>query len=426
MDTIFALATAPARSGVSVIRVSGPNALHSASLLTGKVPEHRRAELRQVHDLEGQFVDEGLILGFQAPASFTGEDVVEFQLHGSPAVIQAMLKTLSGVDGCRLADPGEFTRRAFENGKLILSEIEGLADLIDAETEAQRRQANRLLQGELGSQVEKWRALLIHAAMLVETSIDFSDEEIPDDLISGVLETLSGLKVDFENELSGSRVAERIRNGFEVAIVGAPNAGKSTLLNAIARREAAITSDVAGTTRDVIEVSVDVNGFPVTFLDTAGIRETDDEVESLGVTRARDRASDADLRVFLGTEELGVCRRAQDLCFTPKGDLRGNPKGSISGHTGFGVDGLLQSVGLFLRDQAASVGYVVRERHRVAVGKSLSAIYNSLEVLASGSDSLELAAEEIRTATTELEVLIGKVGVEDLLDEIFLSFCLGK
>ena len=424
MDTIFALATPPGRGGVAVVRISGPAAYVAARSIAGDGLFDRSARLRRLSDASGQMIDEGLVLAFSGPASFTGEDVVEFQVHGSKAVIDALLRALSDVPDCRLAEPGEFTRRAFLNGKLDLSEIEGLADLIDAETEAQRRQAQRLLSGALSQQVGVWRAKLVRASALLEASIDFSDEDIPEDILGEAGELLQSVLTDLTKELDGLRVTERVRSGFEVAIVGRPNSGKSTLMNALAGREAAITSAVPGTTRDIIEVHMDVHGFAVTFLDTAGLRDTEDEVEKIGVERGIRRAADADLRIFLGHDVPSIKVEKHDIVLTPKADLLDFPAGSVSGLTGFGVVELLDRLGRFFAEMNTGAGYIVRERHRVAVSEACEHLLSAKGGLS--PESLDLVAEEVRGSVNALESLIGNVGVESLLDEIFSSFCLGK
>ena len=299
MNTIFALASAQGRAGVSVIRLSGPDAKEVMAKFASNLPNDRVAGLRILIDDAGEPLDHALVLCFDGPRSFTGEDVVELHLHGSIAVVQSVLRVLGDSGLARLADPGEFTRRALENGRMDLAQVEGLADLIESETEAQRKQALRVVTGHLGALVEQWRSSLIRAAALIGATIDFVDEDVPVDVTPEVRELLTGVKTDLIKEITGSKVAERIRVGFEVAIVGAPNAGKSTLLNAMAGRDAAITSEIAGTTRDVIEVRMDLKGLPVTILDTAGLRDGQDAVEVIGINRALGRAGDADLRIFL-------------------------------------------------------------------------------------------------------------------------------
>ena len=426
MDTIFATATALGRSGVAIVRVSGPKAHESVQRLTGSIPEVRKASVRKIVNASGETIDDGVVLVFPRPNSFTGEDVAEFQIHGGIAVVQALLDALQEIQGLRLAEAGEFTRRALENGRLDLTEVEGLADLIDAETEAQRRQAQRLVEGSLTHQVEQWRKSLIRAAALLEATIDFADEDVPEDVLVEVSEILENLSTSLSQEAKGSYVAERLRNGFEVAIIGPPNAGKSTLLNALAGREVAITSGVAGTTRDVIEVRMDLAGIPVTILDTAGLREAQDSVERIGIQRALERAEAADLRVFLGEGVQFLAPTGEDIVLQAKADLLENPQNGVSGLTGLGVDVLVERLQKIFAGRVQSVGTAVRTRHRIAVENGNKRVSAAQGLLQQGLELSDLAAEELRSAARELEVLVGRIDVEGLLDEIFLSFCLGK
>ncbi len=428
MDTIFALASAQGKAGVAVIRLSGPLAHSSAAEMAGGALPPRGMHVRTLKAADGSRLDEGLVLTFQAPSSFTGEDVAELQIHGSTASVDAVLRCLSDRVGLRMAEPGEFTRRALENGKLDLTQVEGLADLIDAETEAQRKQAQTILAGALGALAERWRRDLIRAASLLEAVIDFADEEVPTDVSPEVRALIQGVAADLDRETRGVQIAERIRAGFEVAIIGPPNAGKSTLLNALAGREAAITSEYAGTTRDVIEVRMDLAGLPVTLLDTAGLRETEDHVESIGIGLARKRAEAADLRVFLtdSPDDLGILRQADDIQVLPKSDLRGDSEGGISGKTGQGIDRLISNISRVLSERTTSYGIATRERHRATMIRATDALAAAQAVLESGPDMYDIAAEELRTAIRALESLVGRIDVETLLDEIFASFCLGK
>lgn len=428
MDTIFALASAQGKAGVAVIRVSGPQALAAGAKLCGRTLPARGMTLCTLRDAAGDPLDQALVLSFTAPQSFTGEDVVEFQTHGSTAVVSAVLNALQEVQGLRMAEPGEFTRRALENGHLDLAQVEGLADLIDAETEAQRKQAQVILAGGLGKLAETWREKLIRAASLIEVTIDFADEEVPVDVTPEVTALLSDVQKDLESETAAVKIAERIRSGFEVAIVGAPNVGKSTLLNALAGREAAITSEYAGTTRDIIEVRMDLAGLPVTLLDTAGLRETDDHVEGIGIALARRRAEEADLRVFLAEDDeiLDVELREGDIRLRPKADLRSDPDGAISGRSGQGMDALIAHVSKVLTNRSAQAGIATRARHRDAMLTALESLTEAQQILQRGPEFYDIAAEEMRSAIRALELLVGRIGVENLLDEIFSSFCLGK
>lgn len=428
MDTIFALASARGKAGVAVIRLSGPAAHAAAAMLAGGPLPSRGMAVRALNDPDGGYLDDAVVLSFGAPGSFTGEDVVELQVHGSPAGTDAILSALGRIDGLRLAEPGEFTRRALENGKLDLAQVEGLADLIDAETEAQRRQAQALLRGALGDLAERWRRDLIRAASLIEAVIDFADEDVPVDVTPEVSALLDGVMTDLRRQTEGVKIAERIRAGFEVAIVGAPNVGKSTLLNALAGRRAAITSEVAGTTRDVIEVRMDLAGLPVTLLDTAGLRQADDAVEGMGIALARERAGAADLRVFLAEDDevLDMPWREGDIRLRPKADLRGDDAGAVSGLTGAGLDDLVTRIAEVLTRRSASAGIATRDRHRAAMARAQASLESARAVLARGPDQYDIAAEDMRSAIRALEALVGRIGVEDLLDEIFASFCLGK
>lgn len=424
MDTIFALASAPGKAGVAVIRISGPQAVQAGLRLAGSLPPPRGSALRILRD-GAVMLDQALVLYFAEKASFTGDAVVELHLHGSTAVVRAVLRVLAAMPGLRMADPGEFTRRALENGRLDLAQVEGLADLIDAETEQQRKQALRVLSGEMGSLADGWRRDLIRAAALVEATIDFADEDVPVDVTPEVTTLLTGVLAGLRRQIAGGRAAERVRSGFEVAIVGAPNVGKSTLLNALAGREAAITSEIAGTTRDVIEVRMDIGGLAVTLLDTAGLRDTDDPVERIGVARARDRATQADLRVFLvdGDAPPDLTPLPDDIVLRAKADLLDDPRNAVSGLTGDGVDTLITSLQDRLTQRAAGAGLATRERHLAAMQRATQALDHAMDQLPVHAD---LAADDIRSATQALDHLVGRVDVEDLLDHIFASFCIGK
>ncbi|MCG6884539.1 MAG: tRNA uridine-5-carboxymethylaminomethyl(34) synthesis GTPase MnmE [Silicimonas sp.] len=422
-STIYALASARGKAGIAVVRISGPKANQAIELLATQVPP-RRASLRRLK-FEGSHLDDAVVISFPGPGSFTGEDVVELHLHGSQAVTAAVLRALESLDGFRIAEPGEFTRRALENEKLDLSQIEGLADLIEAETEAQRRQALRVLSGAIGERTLEWRAMLIRAAALMEATIDFADEDVPTDVLPEVQSLLGAVMSQFKSELAGASSAERVREGFEVAIVGPPNVGKSTLLNRLAGREAAITSEIAGTTRDVVEVRMDIGGLPVTLLDTAGIRETSDIIERKGVSLAVERARQADLRVILKSDDgAAIMDPVQDdIVLVSKADLGA---GDISALSGEGVDELIDRIGKTLSLRVASAGLIVRERHRRALLAATDALDSAMNRVRTTPELAELISEDIRTAVRSVDSLVGHVGVEDILDEIFSSFCIGK
>ncbi|MBL4812635.1 MAG: tRNA uridine-5-carboxymethylaminomethyl(34) synthesis GTPase MnmE [Rhodobacteraceae bacterium] len=425
MDTIFALASAAGKAGVAVIRISGADALVAGQKLAGPLPEHGR-RLCRLRRGDGSLLDEALVLTFAQGRSFTGEIVVELQVHGSVAVIGALLRELGDMAGLRAAEAGEFTRRALENNVLDLAQVEGLADLIDAETEAQHRQSVRVLAGALGQRAAEWRADLIQVMALIEAVIDFADEEVPEELSPAVGKLIEKVAAALEQESLGVKAAERIRSGFEIAIVGAPNSGKSTLLNRLAGRSAAITSHIAGTTRDVIEVRMDMGGLAVTVLDTAGIREARDEIEIIGIELTMARAEAADIRVHLvgdnGKTELAV--KAGDIVLRAKADT--GPVGGVSGRTGFGVDELVDALTGELKSRTANVGIAMRERHRVAMVKAKSELDKALLLLPESTVAPELPAEHLRLAIRAIDSLVGKVDVEDVLGEIFSRFCIGK
>lgn len=427
MDTIYALASAQGKAGVAVIRLSGPAAHSAVARLAADVPPARHARLRKLLSSDGTLLDHALVLTFKEGASFTGEQSAELHLHGSTAIVRAVLQELSQIERLRLAGPGEFTRRALENGRLDLTEVEGLADLIEAETEAQRRLALRVFEGAFGDRVGQWREALIQALALLAVTIDFSDQDIPDDMTQEVRAILMDVRSGLEKEIAGICAAERIRDGFEVAIVGPPNIGKSTLLNTLAGRDAALTSEIAGTTRDVIEVRMDLSGLAVTFLDTAGLRETEDYVEGLGIERALIRAEQADIRVILteGATPDQIALRDDDIVLRGKADLVESDCG-ISGITGAGVNRLLSQITERLTELASHAGVATQERHRIAMAKAASILDDVIGSMEHSTDHTELLSEDLRHAVLALDALVGKVDVEDLLDSIFRKFCLGK
>ena len=428
MDTIYALSTAHGKAGVAVIRVSGPCAPDVAHAMCGTLPAPRHATLRVIRDHAGDRLDEALVLYFPDKASFTGEPVLELHVHGSMAVVAAVLGNMNDFSDLRPAEPGEFTRRALANGRLDLTQVEALSDLIESETEAQRKQAVRVLSGDLGQICARWRKDLIRAVALLEATIDFAEEDIPDTLMPEIEGLMSGVIADLKQQISGRYIAERIRDGFEVAIIGAPNVGKSTLLNRLAGRDAAITSEYAGTTRDVIEVRMDLNGLPVTFLDTAGLRETEDQIETLGIERAQDRARRADLRVCLGEDaaDFSGLFEADDILLTPKADLQGGKAHGVSGLTGFGVDELIARISDLLSRRARGAGVAIRMRHEAAMRKSLASLEAAGVRVSGGDEMTDLAAEDLHSAIRALDSLVGKVDIESVLDDIFSSFCIGK
>lgn len=430
MDTIFALSTAPGRGAIAIVRVSGSNAGEILAAFCGKIPRPRFATLASIASpITGEVIDKGVIVFFEKDHSYTGEAMAEFQVHGGIAVVNLLVSALSDSKLCRLAERGEFTRRALENERLDLLQAEGVGDLIAADTRDQLRMSNKLISGSLSLRVKEWREDLVYAAALVEATLDFADEEVPQDVGPEVELRLARVKRNLESELSGFGVNQRLREGFEVAIVGPPNAGKSSLLNVLAGREAAITSDVKGTTRDVIEVSVDLDGLPVTFLDTAGLRNTDDAVEAIGIERTRQRASSADVRVYLCSDDKDISFELfdGDIVVNSKADLsRDQERLNISTVSLEGIEELLARIASVLQGRFSGSSLISRERHRLAIKESLDGVELSLLLLKKADCSAEILSEVIKDATRSLELLIGKVGVEDLLGKIFSSFCIGK
>ncbi len=442
IPTIFALATAPGRAGVAVVRVSGPASGDALAALTGKpLPAPRMAKLVRLRDPgTGEALDDALVLRFTAPRSFTGEDVVELHLHGGRAVVAGVVEALSALPGLRVAEPGEFTRRAFENGKLDLTEAEAVADLVDAETSAQRRQALRQMEGALGQLYDGWRERLTRSLAHIEADIDFPDEDLPSGVSDAARPVLEALAAEIDAHLDDRGRGERLREGLHIAIVGAPNAGKSSLLNALARREAAIVSARAGTTRDVIEVHLDLGGYPVVLADTAGLREAAaDEVEEEGIRRALDRAARADVKVAvfdatalpaldsatvaLVDKDTVVVLNKTDLADAPVPTVGGQDAVAVSARTGSGLPELERRLTAFTADRLAGSGApaLTRARHRSALEECRDALRRALT-----APLPELMAEDVRLASRALGRITGRVDVEDLLDVIFRDFCIGK
>jgi tRNA modification GTPase len=449
--TIFALSSGRPPAAIAVVRVCGPKAGLALERLIGRVPQPRQAALARVHDpASGETIDEALALWFPGPHSENGEDMAELQLHGGHAVIAAVLDALGTIEGCRLAEAGEFTRRAFANGRLDLTEVEGLADLIAAETPAQRRQAFRQLKGLIGDRAEAWRRQIIEALALVEARIDFSDEaDVPEELVGPALYAAQQLRSIIAATLADGRRGERLRDGLVVAIAGPANAGKSTLLNRLARREAAIVSPHPGTTRDVIEVHLDLGGYPVTLVDTAGIRDSDDPVEQEGVRRASARAATADLVLWvIDVSATGVAvgvigesiSESESWLIRNKADLAvdklwincesisnsWSKKFTLSAATGSGMEALIGALSGYARNYFSTTesSLVTRARHRQAFEETVAALDRALAQGATGRE--ELIAEELRAAATTLGRLTGRIDVEDILDVIFRDFCIGK
>ena len=444
-DTIFALSSGHGRAGVAVIRVSGPGAGAVIDRMAAPRPRPRFAAFRRVrHPETGELIDHCLALWFAAPKSETGEDVTELQVHGGRAVVQAVLEAIGKIEGCRLAEPGEFARRAFENGKLDLTGIEGLADLVDAETAAQRRQALRQTEGALSGLYAGWRQRLIAATALMEAAIDFSDEaDVASDAVGKAHTEVDVLQAEIGRHLDDGHRGEVIREGFRVVLAGPPNVGKSSLLNALARRDVAIVSEEAGTTRDVIEVRLDLEGMPIVVSDTAGIREAAGKIEQEGIRRTLGRARDADLVLWMvdatnleapAPFELEV-RAERMLVVVNKFDLLDNkimqplPEGAIavSALTGFGLDRLTLRLAGFARARIGTgvedAPVLTQARHRQQLERCRAALAS---FLGSPMEEFELRAEDLRRAAQALGRITGAVDVEDVLGEIFGRFCIGK
>lgn len=445
-DTIYAPATGAGRAAVAVVRISGPRSSEAVRALTGGLPKPRRAALRQlVHD--GVALDDALVLWFEGPASYTGEDAAELHVHGGRAVVEAVLEALAA-QGLRLAEPGEFTRRAFENGKLDLTQAEGVADLIDAETEAQRRQALGQLGGALSNRYETWRGLLVQALAMLEAAVDFPDEELPEDVAARARPGLEALEAQIGEALDDASRGRRVRDGFRIALVGAPNAGKSTLLNGLVERDAAIVTSTPGTTRDIIEVPLTLGGYKVLLADTAGLRATEDAIEAEGVRRAQAWAADADLRLWVIDAAMFHVKQGDAYAIIRPGDWAVINKIDIVDNfrleelrAGLVDQGLVvlelaaRKPGGAERARAALTSHVVdalsgaefpaatRIRHAESLTEARSYLQRALSDVGL---EVELAAEDVRLAARSLSRITGRIDPEDVLDRVFSSFCIGK
>lgn len=444
IETIYAPATPPGRSGVAVVRVSGPGALkscHAVTAMDEQEPAFNKMTLCTICDpVSRETIDQALVVCFQAPSSFTGEDVVEYHLHGSPAVIDALLAVLAQQDSHRMAEPGEFTRRAFENGKLDLTEAEAVADLINAETQLQRQQALAQMGGALSALYERWADRLKTALAYIEAQIDFADEDLPDEMDQKIRPPLEKLQTDIENHLNDNHRGERLRSGINVAVIGAPNAGKSSLVNALARRDVAIVSEHAGTTRDIIEVHLDLGGYPVIVADTAGLRPeqlgegAQDSIESEGIKRALKKAEEADIRLLLfdvtepeKDEHTAGLDGDYGLVVYNKSDMAPEKKPEdgllVSAKNGTGMDALIKALLAAIKTMVGSseAPALTRKRHREALIACREALARAL-----AAPEAALMAEDVRLAMRALGRITGRVDVEDVLDVIFRDFCIGK
>tara|TARA_B100001540_G_scaffold192619_1_gene169789 strand:- start:735 stop:2066 length:1332 start_codon:yes stop_codon:yes gene_type:complete len=442
--TIFALSSGPGLSGVAVIRISGKETIKVLKKLTGeKLPVPRMASLRKINKINtNELIDEGLILWFPGPDSYTGEDMAEFHVHGSRAVIDQIHKTLSMFENCRIAEPGEFTKIAFQNGKINLLKAESIADLISSETEIQRKQAIKIMSGKSADQFNAWREKLLKILSNIEAKIDFPEENLPDEILIEVKNSAKKIKEEMQNLLNDQKVGERIREGFKIAIVGPTNAGKSSLLNYLSKREVAIVSEVAGTTRDVIETHLNIDGYPVIVSDTAGIRRSKDEIEKKGIKLALKRAEDADLNIVLiepksvdFTGFLNELVNEKAIFVLNKSDLgieNINLKLKklvpiiISLKNEKNIDELISAIKDKLKNKFISSKdiLITRERHRQHLGQSIYHLQNFEEK--EKLEDFDKAAEDLRLATRHLGIIVGKVDVEEILGSIFNDFCIGK
>lgn len=432
-DTIFAPATAAGRAAIAVVRLTGPKTELAVRTLAGGLPAPRRASVRRLYAPDGTELDQGLVLWFPGPRSYTGEDAAEFHVHGGRAVVGALLEALADL-GLRLADPGEFTRRAFEHGQLDLAQAEAVADLIDAETEAQRRQALAQLDGRLSAVQARWRDALTEALAMFEAAVDFPDEEVPEDVAARARPILDGLVEELEAAAADVGRGERVREGYRIALIGAPNAGKSTLLNALAKRDAAIVTDIPGTTRDVIEVPLQLGGYKAIVADTAGLRDTPDVIEAEGVRRAAAWADAADLRIWLvdGAASVAPARptglTSADLVLLTKRDLGEGPlelPGTpFTARSPNDVAWLEQTLAERVVDALAGAEppAATRLRHRALLEEAAT----RLRQAAGETAALELAAEDVRLASRALDRITGRIDPEEVLGKIFSTFCIGK
>lgn len=433
--TIYAPSTGQHAGAVAVIRLSGPASLDVTSEITRRdLPAPRLLLRRDIFTSDGETLDSAMVCVFPEGASYTGEAMAEIHCHGGTAVVSAVLDRLSEFDDCRMAEPGEFTLRAFESGRMDLTEVEGLIDLIAAETEEQRKQAIAVSQGAISRKVSEWREQLVEALALLEVTIDWADEDVPTNVYPDVKKILKAALASMNAESLLSRRAERLRNGFEIALVGAPNAGKSTLLNAIVGRDAAITSDIPGTTRDILEVPYNLDGIPVRFLDMAGQREASDALERMGVALARDRANQADLRLFLTAidgsklQDDTIALQDGDLAILTKADLDiqsgQHDCRAVSARTGEGMEGLLEAVKTALSGGTERMGLFAHHRQIAALEEAERSLLRILKLI--DQAEVELLSDDLHFVVRKLEQILGRVDVDDLLDTVFSRFCLGK
>ena len=442
--TIYALSSGPGISGIAVVRVSGKDTSKVIKQITREdLPSPRVATLKKFNKIDtNELIDEGVIIWFPAPNSYTGEDLAEFHVHGSRAVISALHSSISKIKNCRLAEPGEFTKIAFQNGKINLLKAESIADLVSSETEIQRKQAIKIMSGESSDQFNSWREKLLKILSHVEAKIDFPDEDLPKDILSEIQKTSDQVSSEIEKILDDQKVGERIREGFKIAIVGPINAGKSSLLNYLSKRDVAIVSEIAGTTRDVIETHLNLDGYPVVVSDTAGIRESKNEIEKKGIKLALNRAEDADLKLVIidvkSVDFTGVFKdlvKKNAILVVNKSDLLNGKLNEqiknydhvlISIKNNSNLDKLISKIKNKLQNKFVSHGdiLITRERHRQNLEQCINHLKNFKNK--NGSEEFDKAAEDLRLATRHLGMIVGKVDVEEILGSIFNDFCIGK
>jgi len=442
--TIYALSTGPGVSGIAIIRVSGKDTKKVIKLLTGAgIPEPRVATLRKIiKNNTSELIDEGLIVWFPGPESYTGEDMAEFHIHGSKAVVDALHSCISKIENCRLAEPGEFTKLAFQNGKINLLKAESIADLISAETEIQRQQAIKIMNGKSADKFNNLREKLIKILSYVEAKIDFPDENLPEDILNNIKKSSNEVLLSIKKILEDQRVGERIREGFKIAIIGPTNAGKSSLLNHLSNRDVAIVSEIAGTTRDVIETHLNIDGYPVVVSDTAGIRESKNEIEQKGIKLALKKAEDADLKLVVieskSIDFIGVFKDLLDdktILVVNKSELMDkelNPEIKFFDHVlisvknNLNLDELIFKIKKKLKNQFITNNdiLITRARHREHLERCLEYLVNFQEK--NQAEDFDKAAEDLRLATRHLGMIVGKVDVEEILGSIFKDFCIGK
>ncbi len=429
--TIFALSTAQGKAGIAIVRLSGSKAFQTAKQLCGSLPAPRLAMVRNLV-YNGDLIDKAIVICFCAENSYSGEDMVEFQVHGSNAVLKNLSEILSIEFNLSVAEPGEFTRRALETGRIDLSQAEGILDLIESETKEQQKQSLRCINGQLADKTKDLKNLVIKGLSLVEIMIDFTDQDVPTDTIIDVISIVEKIISLLEEELKRYSSSELIRTGFDITIIGKPNVGKSSLLNYLAGREKAIVSSIAGTTRDIIELAIDLKGYRVNFFDTAGIHETKDSIERVGIDKAMNKAKDSFIRIFLlensdTVDQFKINVEPDDLIFNAKSDL--NFKSiypGISGKTGEGVDNMLGMLSEKIKFKTVNSSILTNERHRKAIQVSVTLLYDVREELSKNHIEVEIVAEYLRAVIAQFDLLIGKVNVEDVLASIFSSFCIGK